>query len=156
MSKKPLLMTALILIAVIVAFLYLAGYFGNNSTTPPANIDEIRSNILTNLGMEREDSDYSYTVKEGDTLDSLAAEYELSKNSIVWSNSLESEELTVGQTLYIPPADGILVTVSEGDTVESLAEKYEANQQDIKDFNWLDYPFTLKVGELLFIPDGVL
>ncbi len=96
-----------------------------------------------------------YIVKGGDTLSTIAEYYSISTESILWANSMTSKDyIKPGQTLEIPPSDGVLVTVSKGDTLSSLAKKYEANEQSIADFNWLDYPFTLETGVKLFIPDG--
>ena len=96
-----------------------------------------------------------YIVKGGDTLSTIAEYYGISAGSILWANNMkETDYIKPGQTLEIPPSDGVLVTVSSGDTLSSLAKKYEANEQAIADFNWLDYPFVLEQGEKLFIPDG--
>lgn len=96
-----------------------------------------------------------YIVKGGDTLSTIAEYYGISTESILWANNMrETDYIKPGQTLEIPPSDGVLVTVASGDTLAGLASKYEANEQAIADFNWLDYPFTLEQGEKLFIPDG--
>lgn len=97
-----------------------------------------------------------YIVKRGDTVDGIAAAYGLSVNSVLWANDLDEDDyINPGDTLVIPPSDGVIVTVEDGDTVYTLAETYEANSQNIVDFNMLDYPFTLTVGEKIFIPNGV-
>lgn len=96
-----------------------------------------------------------YIVKGGDTLSTIAEYYGISTESILWANDMsESDYIKPGQTLDIPPSDGVLVEVKSGDTLESLAKKYNASDQAIADFNWLDYPFTLETGATLFIPDG--
>ncbi len=96
-----------------------------------------------------------YVVKGGDTLSTIAEYYSISTESILWANNMTARDfIKPGQTLEIPPSDGVLVTVAKGDTLAGLAKKYEANEQSIADFNWLDYPFTLEEGAKLFIPDG--
>ncbi len=96
-----------------------------------------------------------YVVKGGDTLGTIAEYYAISTESILWANNMKSTDyIKPGQTLDIPPSDGVLVTVAKGDTLAGLAKKYNANEQSIADFNWLDYPFTLESGVQLFIPDG--
>jgi N-acetylmuramoyl-L-alanine amidase len=47
-----------------------------------------------------------YTVKNGDTLSEIAAEYQVSLNSLRGFNSLKSDTLRVGDTLRIPPLRG--------------------------------------------------
>lgn len=96
-----------------------------------------------------------YIVKGGDTLSSIANYYDITVESLLWANGMRSTSIIKpGQTLDIPPSDGVLVKVAKGDTLAQLAKKYSANEQAIADFNWLDYPFTLEVGSSLFIPEG--
>jgi murein DD-endopeptidase MepM/ murein hydrolase activator NlpD len=46
------------------------------------------------------------TVKEGDTLDSLAAKYKIGTDQIYETNGLEDRTLVIGQTLVLPGAAG--------------------------------------------------
>jgi murein DD-endopeptidase MepM/ murein hydrolase activator NlpD len=99
----------------------------------------------------------SYTVKGGDTLSTIAEQYGIGVQTLLWSNDMtENDFIKPGQTLKIPPEDGVIHEVEEGDTLASLAEEYEAAEQAIADVNWIDPPFTLTVGETLFIPDGTM
>jgi murein DD-endopeptidase MepM/ murein hydrolase activator NlpD len=95
-----------------------------------------------------------YIVKTGDTLSSIAEDWDVTVDTVKWANNLSSDLVRPGQTLDIPPSDGVLVTVKKGDTLTGLATKYSASDQAIADFNWLDYPFTLEEGTQLFIPEG--
>jgi len=47
-----------------------------------------------------------HTIKRGDTLSDIAAEYQVSLNSLRGFNSLKSDTLRVGDTLRIPPLRG--------------------------------------------------
>lgn len=105
----------------------------------------------------REETPSYHIVKEGDTLESIGLEYDLSLDTISWSNKgLDLKNLETGDRVEIPPMDGVLVTVQEGDTVESLASEYSGDAQEIADFNWLDYPYDLEVGSEIFIPYGMI
>lgn len=98
-----------------------------------------------------------YIVKRGDTLASIAAHYQLNTKTIMWANNITNvNALKLGQTLEIPPADGVVVTIKKGDTVESLAKKYATNAADIVDHNWLESPFTLTAGSEIFVPNGII
>ena len=100
-------------------------------------------------------SSEEYVVKRGDTISSIAKSYGLNVNTILWANDLDEDDyISLGQTLTIPPQDGVIVTIAKNDTVESLAKKYSANAADIVDWNWLDSSSTLIAGEELFIPNG--
>ena len=63
-----------------------------------------------------------YIVKRGDTMSSIASAFSVSVQTILWANNMSSSDyLKVGQTLEIPPQDGVVVTIAKGDTVESLS-----------------------------------
>ena len=95
----------------------------------------------------------TYVVKAGDTAQSLALRFDVTSNSILWSNNLASSNLITGSSLVIPPANGIVYTVKAGDTAQSLAQKYSSNAQQITSFN--DAELTgLTPGEQIVIPNG--
>jgi murein DD-endopeptidase MepM/ murein hydrolase activator NlpD len=122
---------------------------------PETDLFVMNATINTAIPKDRERREVEqYIVKTGDTLSSIASEKDVSVETIKWANSLSSDLVKPGQTLDIPPSDGVLVTVKKGDTLSSLATKYSASDQAIADFNWLDYPFTLVEGTSLFIPEG--
>jgi murein DD-endopeptidase MepM/ murein hydrolase activator NlpD len=96
-----------------------------------------------------------YLVKTGDTLSTVAEYYGLELETLLWANDLEENSIiNPGESLEIPPGDGLSVKAASGDTLESLAKKYESSPQMIIDVNWLDYPFDITAGQELFIPDG--
>jgi len=96
-----------------------------------------------------------YIVKVGDTLGTIAEYYGLNLETVLWANDLsENAVIKPGETLKIPPGNGLNVTVQQGDNIEILAKRYESSPQMIIDVNWLDYPFTLQTGQELFVPDG--
>lgn len=96
----------------------------------------------------------SYTVKEGDTVSSLAKEFGVSSDAIRWSNDLTAwSTLSVGDELAVPPIDGIVYTVEEGDTPEDLAEAYQSSAQKITAFNDAEID-GLVPGEQIVIPGG--
>ena len=66
----------------------------------------------------------TYKVQEGDSLDSIAKAFGVSKDHIRWSNGMKKEDVEVGKELLIPSVDGIVYKAKDGDTVDSLAEKY--------------------------------
>lgn len=97
----------------------------------------------------------TYVTKAGDTLASLATQFGVTSDSIRWSNNLSTAQLTAGQTLTIPPINGIVYTVKAGDTPDTLASKYRTGADKIIAFNDA-YPELggLKVGEQIVIPDA--
>lgn len=98
-----------------------------------------------------------YIVKGGDTLSTIAEEYRLKVQTLLWANNLsESDFIRPGMELLIPQGDGVIVEVKEGDTVETLAQKYNTSGQLIVEINALESPYILSVGSEIFLPDGVM
>lgn len=101
-----------------------------------------------------------YTVKNGDTLKSIASSFGVSIDTIRWANgSITSvNSIKPGQILKIPPVTGVVISVKSGDTIYSLAKKYNSDAQSIVDypFNTFtnDESFSLAIGQTLIIPDG--
>ncbi len=96
-----------------------------------------------------------YKVKDGDSLASIASQFGVSSESIKWSNNLNSDSVSPGTDLTIPPSglSGLVYTVASGDTPQSLAEKYGSNKDLIIAYNDAEIS-GLKVGEKIIIPDG--
>jgi murein DD-endopeptidase MepM/ murein hydrolase activator NlpD len=107
----------------------------------------------------------SYEVREGDTLGSISEKFNLQLNTILWVNDMtESSKIKPGQTIKIPPVDGVVHTVKRGETIYSIAKKYglegEAGAQGIVNypFNTFtdDENFGIAVGQTVMVPDGAI
>lgn len=96
-----------------------------------------------------------YEVKEGDSLGKIAANFNISIDSVLWANNLSANSyIRPGQDLIIPPISGVLHTIKKGDTLKSIAQKYSATDTTIKQFNNIDSDSLLVVGETLMVPGG--
>ncbi len=102
------------------------------------------------------DKMYVYTVQKGDTLSEIAELFDISTNTIRWENKISGEKISVGQKLNILPVTGVRHTIQKGDTIAKIANKYEAEAEDIYIFNDLSTDSTLKVGDMVFVPNGVM
>lgn len=101
----------------------------------------------------------TYTVESGDTLWTIALEFELALDTLRWSNpELEQNPdlLPIGSELIILPVDGVYHRVSEGDTIETIAARYGIQPADIVDYppNGLYQPYRLEAGRGLIVPFG--
>jgi surface antigen len=95
----------------------------------------------------------TYIVQDGDSVSSLAAKFGVTSDSIRWSNGLTGEALTPGNSLAIPPVNGIVYIVKDGDTADSLATKYKASKDQILAYNDAEIG-GLRVGERIIIPNA--
>jgi len=95
-----------------------------------------------------------YTVREGDSLWSIAQKFNISIDTIVWANDVDSALIRPGQKLLILPVSGVMHLVEEGDTVSSIAKKYKTEADKIISFNDLAGDADIFEGEVLIIPDG--
>lgn len=95
----------------------------------------------------------SYTTVNGDSISSIASKFNVTSDSIRWSNNLTGDAVAIGITLTIPPVNGIVYTVQSGDTAQSLATKYNASADQIIAFNDAEIS-GFQVGERILIPNG--
>ncbi len=108
-----------------------------------------------------------HKVKEGETLNQIAENYNIDVKTIQWASSRDYSELFFspniqpGWELTIPDINGVIHTVQEGETIDSIIAKYstdnnEANRFNVIEFNNLAPPYELEENFQLFIPDGNL
>lgn len=130
------------------------------------SINNLTSNTLSvgqilRIPVEEETSTAStHIVKSGDTLYSIARQYNTTVDAIKALNNLTTNSLKVGQVLRIPgkeevetppEVDYIKYTVKPGDSLYALARRYGITVDDIKKFNNLTSN-NLLVGQELKIP----
>ncbi|OGL67038.1 hypothetical protein A2856_00945 [Candidatus Uhrbacteria bacterium RIFCSPHIGHO2_01_FULL_63_20] len=97
----------------------------------------------------------SYQVADGDTLYGISDRFGLSLSSMLWANNMTVRSvIRPGQTLKIPPVDGVLYVIKKGDTLSKIAKTYGADQERIISFNRLSDSDDLTVGEQIVLPDG--
>jgi murein DD-endopeptidase MepM/ murein hydrolase activator NlpD len=102
----------------------------------------------------------TYTVQEGDTVTTIAYQFDLSPETIMWSNPNIEENphwLQVGQEITILPTNGVYHQVGSSDTIEKIASTYKVDPLTI-----IDYPLnhidplepTVTAGEWVVVPGG--
>lgn len=96
-----------------------------------------------------------YTVKNGDTISTIAEEFKISVSTILWENNLSVYSLIrPGDKLKILPIDGIAHQIAKGDTLTSIAKKYGVDEKQIMETNKMANGAKLAVGDKLLIPGG--
>jgi murein DD-endopeptidase MepM/ murein hydrolase activator NlpD len=101
-----------------------------------------------------------YQVQDGDTVSSIAERFGISPDYIVANNAeiLNSDFLTLGQSIIIPAGDGILHEVRYGETLSDIADRYDVTVEDITSFasNHIVTPDDIAETQLVFVPNGEL
>ncbi|MCE5256471.1 MAG: M23 family metallopeptidase [Spirochaetaceae bacterium] len=108
---------------------------------------------------EPEDKGLSYTVYEvrkGDTVSDIADTFDISVDTVLSMNDIQSaRSLKPGQLLKIPNMAGIVYEVKKGDTVKAVADKFEISAKRIVEVNGLKSE-EMSSSRTLFLPDAKL
>jgi len=114
----------------------------------------VKPEIISNNQKTRTEIEH-YIVKEGDTISSIAENFGIHVNTILWANKLTARDLIrPGDKLVILPVDGVLHQVKKGDNLEKIAKYYKADADKILEFNKLADASDIVIGENLIVPDG--
>ena len=98
-----------------------------------------------------------YVVKKGDSLWKIATSYGISVDELKKANNLTSNNLDIGQLLFIPSEQkeetGIVYVVKAGDSLWKIANSYGISVSELKSANNL-ISDLLSIGQQLKIPSG--
>ena len=105
----------------------------------------------------------SYTVKEGDTLESIAKVFRVSPSDIKSLNPTLEKGLQKGMLLIIPgdeisyfnkkqPTGFEEYTVKDKETLYGLAQRFHITQDDLRRYNMILYKKELRKGQEITIP----
>lgn len=115
---------------------------------------------LTILPVRARSGIITYTVRSGDTLRSIAEQFGLEQNTIIWSNDrFYVNAMRIGMEMTIMPVNGVYHHVAAGETIESVAELYAVDPYAIIDseynplFGTLPQT-TLPEGLYVVVPGG--
>lgn len=98
----------------------------------------------------------TYKIKDGDTISSISAKFNITTDTIKWANNFEDENaIKPGNEIWIMPVSGVMYTFQEGDDLAAVASKYQSNPGLIDSFNQLEGKAPTN-GMKLVIPDGVM
>ncbi|MDM8530605.1 peptidoglycan DD-metalloendopeptidase family protein [Anaerolineales bacterium HSG25] len=101
-----------------------------------------------------------YIIKTGDTVYGIAYKFNLTPETVLWSNPHLKENphsLQVGQPINILPFDGIYHQVGGSDTIEGIAAAYKADPEAIinSSLNEIDAENPIvQIGQWIVVPGG--
>ncbi|MBU0880348.1 peptidoglycan DD-metalloendopeptidase family protein, partial [Patescibacteria group bacterium] len=128
----------------------------NEENLIQANDAIIKPNLVTTerIKQQRDEIIY-YIVEPSDTISTIAANFGISVNTILWENNLSAYSLIrPGDKLTILPMSGITYKVKSGDTIGNIAKTYGVETSIIIETNKLAASGQLKIGQQLIILGG--
>jgi flagellum-specific peptidoglycan hydrolase FlgJ len=88
-------------------------------------------------------------------LNSIAAQFGVSSQTLIWANDLVNPDLLVtGTRLVVPAVDGVVRRVEPGDTLANLSSYFGADLQRAIELNGLEPPYMIRIGQQLLLPGG--
>jgi murein DD-endopeptidase MepM/ murein hydrolase activator NlpD len=139
---------------------FIADYFQNQeaSTQSVLATDLSDLSVQTTISNKPRAEIREYKVKSGDTLASIADQFDISVDSIKWENNLKGNTIKPGQTVRILPVSGVAHKVKSGESIYSIAKRYGVDAQAIVNFPFNEFEdldtFALNVGQTLIVPGG--
>lgn len=99
-----------------------------------------------------DDSD-SYSVKRGESLNSIAAKYNLTAAELAKLNQISAKtKVQAGQSLNVPKLT-VNYTIKRGDTLIRLASKHGVSVNELAKLNQISPSTNVKVGDVLVVPN---
>jgi murein DD-endopeptidase MepM/ murein hydrolase activator NlpD len=109
--------------------------------------------MMSGSGRSRGPAGYVVAAEPGESLDQLAARFDLPPDAIIQANHLRPPyRLEPHQQLVIPPP--ATYRVHEGDTVEEIATLVGVDDVALARANGLTKPYHMRVGQILRVPGG--
>ena len=143
--------------------LYSVAMANNTTVDELKKANNLTSNILSTGQLLKIPSallpESTYTVKKGDSLYSIANEYNTTVEELKRINNLTSNTLSIGQVLKLPSdkpnkieqeKNTITYTVQKGDSLYSIAKKYNTTVDKLKQLNNLTSNL-LSIGQILIV-----
>ena len=114
----------------------------------------IGQSLLIPVKEEQEENKNKYIVKKGDTLYSIAKEFDTTPTDIINLNNLTNTILSIGQVLSIlsnSDNNKVTYTVNKGDTLYNISKKFNVDINNLKEINNITNDI-LNIGQELLIP----
>lgn len=95
-----------------------------------------------------------YQVKKGDTLTRVAKIYYITLEELITVNEISNPDLILSGDKILIPAETKMTQyqVNKGDTLYKIAEKYMIDIRILINYNYLNDPDLLQVGQVINIP----
>jgi murein DD-endopeptidase MepM/ murein hydrolase activator NlpD len=154
LTKRPKLLYTLVAIIGMGAFAFTLVHFPKSIPEERVEVAQIQEeSTTTDQQMPTVPKNSMHTVKEGETLSTIAEQYNIDVDTLQGANPNLETDIHPGDQLIILPQKGLLHTAGSGETLWGIANTYQvevaailaANNKTAED---------LSIGETLFIPGG--
>lgn len=109
----------------------------------------------TKKSLQKRTEIVEYIVQAGDTVSTIADQFDVSVNTILWENNLTAYSLIRSEDkLIILPETGISHKVVQGETIGKIAKMYDISEEKIIEYNKIENANSLFIGQKLLIPGG--
>jgi murein DD-endopeptidase MepM/ murein hydrolase activator NlpD len=159
---SPILRTSFIILCLVtlVGSSFIPNQNINNALGSIGNIGTGDKTLTDNSAIaEPEDKGLYYTVyevKKGDTISGIADSFDISVDTVLSMNQIESaRSLKPGQLLKVPNLAGIIYTAKAGESINAIADKYDISATRITEVNELKSD-KIEASRTLFLPDAKL
>ncbi len=140
------------------------------TVTPTATSTPTVTNTPTASATPTASGPFIYVVVEGDTLDSIAAQFGVDVLVLMALNNMTDDLIRVGDELLIPNPDLALDTptpiptgwrgtieyrIALGDTLESIALQFNSTVEDIMEENDIENANEILVGQIIRVPVNI-
>lgn len=147
----------------------VAGHMGISTSTDDLYANDLDSNLAlrgddilvkpelatTKISKKTRKEAIEYVVKPGDSVSTIASDFDISVNTILWENGLTAYSLIrPGDKLTILPDTGVNHKVAKGETLGAISSKYDIDADAILLANNMSDDAPLTIGQKLFIPGG--
>lgn len=133
---------------------------GKNYQAEEVSYNPYEGSLRTVISVKPRDSVIDYKVIGGDTLVLIAQKFDISVDTIKWTNNLKTDVIKPGQALKISPVTGVVHKVVSGENIYTIAKKYKTEAQKIVNFPFNDFvdldTLAITAGQTLYVPDGVI
>ena len=100
---------------------------------------------------------YTYTVKYGDTLSSIAKYFFISESSILdWNDGIDPNKLIAGQRLRMYYPEGYLYKIQKGDTLSDIAHRFFTDLYSLSLANDISISKIIHPGDIIFVPKSII
>ncbi|MDO4451001.1 MAG: LysM peptidoglycan-binding domain-containing protein [Moraxella sp.] len=124
---------------------------GTVKATKQADTKSSKTNDVARGSVIKSTEDY--TVKAGESLNSLASKYGVSARDLAATNQLSANaQLQRGQAIKVPKLTSTY-TVKSGDTLTAVAKKHGISVAELAKMNNIDAKSALKKGQKLTVPN---